>query len=244
MYLAYKEARHPKYERIKHLIEDPQFHQGEVDTEGAATTPTASPDGLLFESGQPNAHPSEANRVGEEDQLPARGAEAMDVGGNEGTTEFYREVNDDAMDESGGQAWTIGEDGEFSVPIDPSSMIDTLREAGVDAVTAEEAIDRVFGMRRTTKKSPTMVEVYGTSIHSHLQRRNLNIRGLGALDIRTLKPNGEPWDFNKRADRKEVKELINRTNPDWVIGSPPCTPFSIWNHGINYKKMTARRLRP
>ena len=112
-------------------------------------------------------------------------------------------------------------------------MVDVLREAGVDATTAERVTEKMSGLRST----PSMMEVYGTSIHAHLRRRNLNIQGLGALDIRTVKPNGEPWDFNKRSDRREVKDMINRLNPDWVIGSPPCTPFSIWNHGINYKKM-------
>mgnify|MGYP003333620156 FL=1 len=99
------------------------------------------------------------------------------------------------------------------------------------------------GLKKSSKKGPSMFEVYGTLIHSHLQRRNLNVRGLGALDIRTLKPNGQPLDFTKRSDRQEVKDLINRTNPDWVIGSPPCTPFSIWNYGINYKKMDPEKVK-
>ena len=139
MYLAYKEHRHPKYEQIRHLIEDPQFREAEVDQEGAATTPAASPERLLFESGQPNAQSSDANMVGEDDQPPEDESAAMDLEDQGNTSEFYRVVNDDAdMGRGDGEAWTIGEDGEFSVRVDPSAMVDALREAGVDATTAEE----------------------------------------------------------------------------------------------------------
>ena len=56
----------------------------------------------------------------------------------------------------------------------------------------------------------TFIEVYvrsisGQSLHS---RRNLNIEGLDALDLRTTKPNGEPWNFLKREDRKKARNLI------------------------------------
>ena len=33
---------------------------------------------------------------------------------------------------------------------------------------------------------------------------------------------------------------IRTLKPTWVIGSPPCTAFSIWNVGINYKKMNPK----
>ena len=33
------------------------------------------------------------------------------------------------------------------------------------------------------------------------------------------------------------------TKPDWILGAPPCTPFSIWNHGINFKKMDAAKVK-
>ena len=43
----------------------------------------------------------------------------------------------------------------------------------------------------------TFIEVYGRSIRdqSSVTRRNRNIKGLDAMDLRTTKPNGEPWDF-------------------------------------------------
>ena len=56
---------------------------------------------------------------------------------------------------------------------------------------------------------------------SHGGSRALNVRGLRALDSRTLKPYGTPWDFRLAADRDYALYLIETENPDWVIGSPP-----------------------
>lgn len=86
---------------------------------------------------------------------------------------------------------------------------------------------------------PTFIEVYGRSIrdHSLAMKRNLNVEGLDALDLRTMKANCESWDFNKQSDRREARALIKLKNPLWLIGSPPCTAFCIWNYAMNFPKM-------
>ena len=61
--------------------------------------------------------------------------------------------------------------------------------------------------------------------------------------MRTLKQNGKPWDFRQRSDRHEALQLIEDLDPEWVLGAPPCTAFSIWNYGLNYKKMDAETVR-
>ena len=74
------------------------------------------------------------------------------------------------------------------------------------------------------------MEIYGRGgimNEANGHRRNLNVKGLGALDIRTLKPHGDYWDFTKRADRREARDLVNQLDPDLIIGSPPCTPLCL-----------------
>ena len=34
--------------------------------------------------------------------------------------------------------------------------------------------------------------------------------------------------------------MVRELKPTWIIGSPPCTAVSIWNMGINYKKMNPK----
>ena len=90
----------------------------------------------------------------------------------------------------------------------------------------------------------TFIEVYGRSIRdqSLLTRRNLNVEGLNALDLRTTNPNGQPWDFCKREDRKLARQMIDEQQPEWIAGAPPCTPFSIWNYAMNYPKLDPDRI--
>ena len=68
-------------------------------------------------------------------------------------------------------------------------------------------------------------------------RRNLNIQGLHALDIRTCKEDGTAWDFNKAADRQLARDLIERLEPTWLICSPPCTALSKLYVNLNFPRM-------
>ena len=59
-----------------------------------------------------------------------------------------------------------------------------------------------------------LIELYGKSIRdqSLVTRRNLNVKGLNASDLRTHKENAELWDFNKRADRHEARSKARPGN--------------------------------
>ena len=35
----------------------------------------------------------------------------------------------------------------------------------------------------------------------------------------------------------EALRIVRERKPTWLIGSPPCTSFSIMNEGLNYRKM-------
>ena len=75
------------------------------------------------------------------------------------------------------------------------------------------------------------------SIAAHNGRRNLNLVSLGALDLRTCKKDGSPWDFRLKSDRDLAWSLINSESPDWVVGAPPCVAFCRWNQNINFKRL-------
>ena len=47
----------------------------------------------------------------------------------------------------------------------------------------------------------------------------------------------------KRSDRNQATELIDKLDPEWIIGAPPCTPRSIWNYAMNYPKINKGRVR-
>ena len=94
--------------------------------------------------------------------------------------------------------------------------------------------------------TPTFMEFYGRGNimkEASRARRCLNIRGIHALDLRTFRPDGKPWDFRLLKHRRDARRMVRQLRPTWVIGSPPCTAWSIWNFGINYKKMDAQAVQ-
>ena len=117
------------------------------------------------------------------------------------------------------------------------NMVDSLRLAGAVPHDARAHVKAMLGDR----PKATLMEVYGRGAIidcANHARRNLNLHGLGALDLRTTKEDGTSWDFSCRADRRAARTLLNKNDPDWVIGSPPCTAFSIWNSAMNNPKIS------
>ena len=117
-------------------------------------------------------------------------------------------------------------------------MVDAFTLAGADTSKAKIHVKNILNFMKKSKPT-TFVEVFGGGSISHEAngpRRNLNLVGLNALDLRTVKPDGSPWDFIRRADRHLARDMVDQQKPDWIIGSPPCTVFSLWNVAMNYPK--------
>ena len=51
-----------------------------------------------------------------------------------------------------------------------------------------------------------------------------------ALDLSGSDENGDAWDFTRADMREKAKALVLREKPYVLIGSPPCTAFSSWQH--------------
>ena len=124
----------------------------------------------------------------------------------------------------------MGDDGSYD------AMVSTLQTLGVSAVNAVRFSKSV----NKAKPATTLIAAYGRGGLSDLanrRRRSLNVKGLAALDLRTYKPSGGTWDFTKKSDQKEALGLVDKYEPEFIIGSPPCTDWSSWNIGINHRKM-------
>ena len=116
-------------------------------------------------------------------------------------------------------------------------LIDALVLAGVRERTAHEYASAVMELEKT---SPTFIEVYGRGnvvAAANGPRNSLNVKGLDAIDLTTLKKSGDHWDFSFKRERDEARQMVADLKPTWVIGSPPCTAFSSWQH-VNYATMS------
>ena len=106
------------------------------------------------------------------------------------------------------------------------AMIDCLQTLGVRPEHANRYAASII--RKHQIPPTTFYEAYGTG---NIQRmaaanlRNLNVTGLAALDLRTCRPDGHPWDVRKRSHRRDAYRMVREDNPDWIVGRPPCTPW-------------------
>ena len=223
IYLHYGETEHPKWKRYKHLLEP-----------GAAARP-AVPDDTAAEN--------EELVADAEDVLPGP-FEAAQV---HPTAQSEQEVEHDEPNQQAGEFWDweehlgdssvldgMADDDDDDMP-DESAMVDALLLAGADTDVAE-AFAKVMMNQISTA---TFMEVFGRGEickAANITRRNLNIQGLCAMDLRTVKEDGNPWDFSRAADRRLARQKVLGEKPDWIIGSPPCTVFCQWNAYMNYPK--------
>ena len=163
------------------------------------------------------------------------------------TSNFHEEVNDDIgrVDYEGPDLHDHMEDHIMS------TMMDVLQTCGVSAADSANYCAKVIKDKPMKASQfgdhykPTFFEVYGQGNivqASHGCRRDLNVDGLRAFDLRTCKPNGEAWDFHKASDRRQARQHVEEEKPRWIIGCPPCTFFSLWNQGMNHKKMDPERV--
>ena len=112
------------------------------------------------------------------------------------------------------------------------TVVGILQTLGMESTEATRNAQRMCSTTLFRSRKPTVVELYGRGSLIDLANnrfQSLHVQGLCAMDLRTLKPNGQAWDFDKRKDRVLARKMIREQRPTWIISSPPCTVFSSWN---------------
>jgi hypothetical protein len=206
-----------------------------ADLEHASRTQTQSKKhGKKVEEVPIDVHdaPMEPHEVDVRVEAPVSAPEDHSMRDDLDTYDFHEEV-DEALDGAFDVAYN-GDDLEDSPDTVMKPLLDVLQTLGVDVLDAVDYCKRVVRSVPVCATTigepyrPTLFEFYnqGNWVQtSHGPRRNLNLDGLRAFDLRTNKPNGEPWNLNRSSDRREARRYVEEEKPTWVIGSPPCTFF-------------------
>ena len=189
---------------------------------------------ILQEQPQPMAAEAEppVDDTGLGDQQPI----AVDPQPNDGDDPSFDFINDSVIDD-------MIADNEFDHD-NPSAQygmdIDMLLALGVEPIEASRYVYKL--MRHDAEK--TFYEAYGRGgLTKEAKKSHFNVKGLQALDLACAKSDGAHWDFSKPSDQREAIALIEADNPDWIVGSPPCTPFSPLNVGLNFPKMNKAEVK-
>ena len=171
-----------------------KFHESQVDGEGAPATPKPDDaDTKLFEDSLPHDSGSPGGDIGlDEEQRQADDAAMVVVNQEEKENMSFShdpnemEVADLFMDDH---------DAAMDTQAPESAMIDALRGAGVIETYATAAAHRLCSLQPPV----SFMEIYGRSISDYAgaHRRDLNVQGLGAFDLRTTSTprfgKSQPW---------------------------------------------------
>ena len=131
IYLAYQEHDHPKWQAVKHLFKsDEDFHESQIDGEGAPSTPKPDQDPAPPPFGDatppvtPHGDNLESNDIGlGEEQSPMDQSDTM--------------LNSDEMEIA--DLFLDSPDASMMDPVSENAMMDALVAAGVDEPDAEKA---------------------------------------------------------------------------------------------------------
>ena len=116
-----------------------------------------------------------------------------------------------------------------------------LKDAGVNEVDAKNYCNAMLGSEFAAK----LAEPYNRAAmvnEANGPLRNLGVKGLSAFDPRTMKPRGGNWDFTKRDHRKFAHKTTEEQNPDFLIGSPPCSAWCAGKTHMNIRNMDPEKV--
>ena len=88
------------------------------------------------------------------------------------------------------------------------------------------------------RSPPDVCEVYSPP-RITAEANKSGLKGGFAFDLTVKRPDGKPWDFSIKANRDEAVRKVINEEPLFVIGSPPCTMFSILQNGNKHRHSPA-----
>ena len=125
--------------------------------------------------------------------------------------DFYAHLEDYGEDQSEDEEC---ESRNLLDPVDEQrSLVETLMSLGVDQGAATKKVSELYSPPRVTREAQ--------------RRPALGISGIRAFDLSTTHPEGGSWNFNLKEHRDLATRICEDDDPDWLIGSPPCTDFSV-----------------
>ena len=82
--------------------------------------------------------------------------------------------------------------------------------------------------------APDVFEVYSPPRIAEVAAK-LGLKPGASLDLTVTRKDGEHWDFSRKRHRDEATQMIVSSEPFCLIGSPPCTMFSILQNGNKHR---------
>ena len=133
----------------------------------------------------------------------------------------------DAAASSSSTSWIARSDPYQRIPIQTLELVHTLESFGADK---DQLMKRVIELNEVVVSMGAIgvdvSEIYSPPRVVALATR-YGLRPGFSLDLSVNDECGKPWDFTDPAQRDKAREMVTEQKPWLIIGSPPCTKFSI-----------------
>jgi len=171
---------HPNWRAVQHLFppEAKSFSQDNVDPEGAPATPKPASTPLFDDQSIAAPH-----RGRDTESILADDVLMVEIEAMERRDSAILQPNEDNVADIFGD-FDEPDSAMGDEPVDPNSMVDVLRMAGVAESTASGFAEMICSVKPSTEPPPRLIEVYGRSIHDFTmaKRRNFNVEGLASYE--------------------------------------------------------------
>ena len=141
--------------------------------------------------------------------------------------EIYVRRDDEAAASSSAVPNWIAASDPYQVPLGSVELIEVLGQFGVDQ---DRLSERVRELEQVAKEMQIMgvdvAEIFSPPRVVAIASR-YGLRPGFSLDLSVNDEDGMPWDFSKKEQRHKAKSMVIEQKPWLLIGSPPCTMFSI-----------------
>ena len=115
-----------------------------------------------------------------------------------------------------------------AVRAEATTLMELLMVHGVGAEAAKAKVAELYSPPRVTKELRKV--------------RSMNLAAGSTFDM-VADSAGRVWDFRRADDRARARRQISKEQPYLVIGSPPCTSFSLLNVNLNRGRVDAKELQ-
>ena len=126
---------------------------------------------------------------------------------------------------------------------EPTSMIESLVNAPGPTDEVSKMRHWALAMGFSDENVKRVVELFSPPrVNAALSRKKGCLIPGHSFDLIRDPTTGESWDLLRASDRRKCWQILEEQRPWLVIGSPPCTYFSVINQGLNYPKMDPREV--
>ena len=189
-----------KWRTVKHLLDDKKAEAPVPNEEGRQPQPDGPPRSIQPSAPENSANKNEPNQHEDkkfdwEEHLGD--SAAIDVAIDASLQEeqpFGTSFDDDMLDADVLEEMFADPNMDMDSSEVSNHMVDAFTLAGADTSKAKIHVKSILNFMKKSKPT-TFVEVFGGGSicdEANGPRRNLNLVGLNALDLRTVKPNGSP----------------------------------------------------